>query len=99
MHIAGGVGIRPGDGCGEGLDQGYCEIAGTGGGLGQDGQVEFLGPAGFLDRGNRARRNDTGRGFRACQRSFKIEHVLQVGEVVTYGAHGGARQHRRQQRG
>jgi hypothetical protein len=97
MHIAGGFGVGPGDAGGERLDQRYCNIAGFRRSFSECGQIKGLGVAGSLDRPRRGCRDDAGGGFGARERSLKIEHVLETGHVVADGAHGGARQHRREQ--
>ena len=51
MHIARGVGVGLGDVGGERLDQGDREIAGSGRGLGQGGEIERSGLAGLLRSG------------------------------------------------
>ena len=97
VHIARGIGVGPGDIGGERLDEGDCEIAGAGRRVGEGGEIERRGPAGVLDRARRGRGDDPGSRLGARKRGFKIEHVLQIGHVVANRAHGGARQHRREQ--
>ena len=93
MDIARGIGVGPGDICGERLDEGNREVAGARRGLSQCAEVERRSLAGFLDWARRACGDDAGRGFRARKRCFKIEHILETCDIVAYGAHGGARQH------
>ena len=97
MHIARGLGVGPGDLGGERLDEGDGEIAGARRGLGQCRKIERFGLAGLRDRARRARGDDAGCRLGARQRCFEIEHVLEACHIVADGAHGGARQHGREQ--
>ena len=97
MHITRGLGVGLGNGSRQRLDQRDRKIAGFCRSFRQRGQIERPGAAGSLNRPRRFCRNDAGGGFRPRQRGLKIEHVLQIGHVVADGAHGSARQHRREQ--
>ncbi|OIQ74173.1 hypothetical protein GALL_441770 [mine drainage metagenome] len=99
VHIARRVRISLGDVRGQRLDEGNCEVAGPPGGVGQGGKVEAIRLAGTSDRAGRACRNDARCGFRARQGRFKIKHLLEACHIVADGAHGGARQHGREQGG
>ncbi len=98
MHIARGLGVGLGDIGGERLDQRDREIAGPRRGLAparQDRTTSAL-QAAAIGAAALSGMTPVSR-FGARQRCFEIEHVLQARHIVADGAHGGARQHRREQ--
>ncbi len=99
MHVARRIGVGPGDIGGERLDQRDREIAGPDRGLGEGAGIECFGLAGLRDGAGRRCGDDPGCRFGAGQGCFKIEHVLQIRRIGADRAHGGARQHGREQGG
>ena len=99
VHVARRVSVGLGDVSRERFDERNRNIAGPRRGLGQGREIERAGLAGFPDRARRSRRDDTCCRLSARQCGFKIEHMLETGDIVADGAHGGARQHWCEQRG